>query len=219
MRDPNRRIGLTLENVGLDYPVYQASSRSIRKIALRSGVGGRISVGADSAVPVVQALRNINVNLKPGDRLGLIGRNGAGKSTLLRVLAGIYHPTIGTVQCHGSRVPLTDIQVGYEEEATGREMILIRGLLLGLTRAEIKAKAAEIAEFTELGEFLDLPMRTYSSGMALRLLFSIATSIDADILLMDEWISAGDQAFIKKADQRLQTIVDRAHILVIASHS
>jgi lipopolysaccharide transport system ATP-binding protein len=219
MREPGRRIGLELENVGLDYPVYQARSRSIRRFALHTGVGGRMSYGSASAVPVVQALRDINIDLKPGDRLGLIGRNGAGKTTLLRVLAGIYSPTTGLVRCQGSRMPLTDIHVGYEEEATGREMILIRGLLMGLTRAEIKAKAEEIAEFSELGDFLDLPLRTYSGGMALRLLFSIATSIEADILLMDEWISTGDQAFVKKADLRLHSMIDRAHILVIASHS
>jgi lipopolysaccharide transport system ATP-binding protein len=219
MRSTSSTIGMTLENVNLDYPVYQTSSRSIRRIALRTGVGGRISVSSASAVPVVQALHNINLVLKPGDRLGIVGHNGSGKSTLLRVLAGIYHPTAGSVRYQGKRMPLTDIQVGYEDEATGREMILMRGLLMGLKRAEIQARAAEIAEFSGLGDFLDFPMRTYSSGMTLRLLFSIATSIPADILLMDEWIAAGDQAFMKKADERLQSIVDRAHILVVASHS
>jgi ABC-2 type transport system ATP-binding protein len=209
---------LTLENVSLDFPVYQSSSRSIRKIGLRTGVGGRISIGS-SAVPVVQALRDVNLDLKPGDRLGIVGHNGAGKTTLLRVLAGIYHPLVGSVHCEGKRMPLTDIQVGYDDEATGYEMILLRGLLMGLTRAEIEARVAEIAQFSELGEFLDLPIRTYSSGMILRLFFSIATSIHADILLMDEWIAAGDEAFLKKANERLQSVVDRAHILVIASHS
>jgi ABC-type polysaccharide/polyol phosphate transport system ATPase subunit len=222
MRRPTKgraqMIRLTLEAVSLDFPVYQSSSRSIRKFALRTGVGGRISIGP-SAVPVVQALRDINLDLKPGDRLGLVGHNGAGKTTLLRVLAGIYHPLVGTVRCQGKRMPLTDIQVGYDDEATGYEMILLRGLLMGLTRAEIEARVAEIAEFSELGDFLELPIRTYSSGMILRLFFSIATSIQADILLMDEWIAAGDEAFIKKANERLQSVVDRARILVIASHS
>jgi ABC-2 type transport system ATP-binding protein/lipopolysaccharide transport system ATP-binding protein len=181
-------------------------------------VGGRISSGSSASVTVVQALRDINLDLRPGDRLGLVGHNGAGKTTLLRVLAGIYHPTAGTVRCEGLRMPLTDIQVGQDDEATGYEMILIRGLLMGLKHSEIEAKVEEIAEFSELGDFLDLPIRTYSSGMALRLFFSIATSITADIILMDEWFAAGDEAFVKKASARLQTLVDQAHIIVIASH-
>ena len=213
-------VRLTLDNVGLDYPIYHSSARSIRKhLALTSRVGGRISSGPSASITVVQALRDINLDLRSGDRLGLVGHNGAGKTMLLRVLAGIYHPTAGTVHCEGLRMPLTDIQVGQDDEATGYEMILMRGLLMGLKRSEIEAKVEEIAEFSELGKFLELPIRTYSSGMALRLFFSIATSITADIILMDEWIAAGDEAFIKKASARLQMLVDRAHIIVIASHS
>jgi ABC-2 type transport system ATP-binding protein/lipopolysaccharide transport system ATP-binding protein len=116
-------------------------------------------------------------------------------------------------------MPLTDISVGQDDEATGYEMILMRGLMLGLRRSEIEAKVDEIAEFSELGDFLNLPMRTYSAGMALRLFFSIATSITADIILMDEWIATGDEAFIKKADAKLQALLDQAHIVVIASHN
>ena len=213
-------VELTLENVGIDYPIYHSSSRSIRKhLAHNARVGGRISSGAASSVTVVEALRDVTLDLQPGDRLGLVGHNGAGKTTLLRVLAGIYHPTIGRITCVGKRMPLTDISVGHDDEATGYEMIQLRGLLLGLTQSEIKAKVDEIAEFSELGDFLHLPMRTYSSGMALRLFFSIATSIKADIILMDEWIAAGDEAFMKKANARLQALVDQAHIIVIASHS
>jgi len=213
-------VQLALENVGIDYPIYHSSARSIRKhLALNASVGGRISSDSASSVTVVEALRDITLNLQPGDRLGLVGHNGAGKTTLLRVLAGIYHPTIGKITCVGKRMPLTDISVGHDDEATGYEMILLRGLLLGLKRSEIEAKVNEIAEFSELGDFLHLPIRTYSSGMALRLFFSIATSISADIILMDEWIAAGDEAFMKKANARLQALVDHAHIIVIASHS
>lgn len=212
-------VRLTLKNVGLDYPIYHSSSRSIRKhLAVNHRVGGRISSG-QSSITVVQALRDISLSLSSGDRLGLVGHNGAGKTTLLRVLAGIYHPTFGTVTCVGKRMPLTDISVGHDDEATGYEMILLRGLLLGLSRPQIEARIDEIAEFSELGEFLHLPIRTYSTGMALRLFFSIATSITADIILMDEWIAAGDEGFMKKANARLQALVDQAHIIVIASHS
>lgn len=213
-------VRLILENVAIDYPVYHSSSRSIRKhLAMNARVGGHIYPGASSSVTVVQALRDINLDVRPGDRLGLVGHNGAGKTTLLRVLAGIYQPTAGRITCVGKRMPLTDITVGHDDEATGYEMIQLRGLLLGLKRSEIAKKVGEIAEFSELGEFLRLPIRTYSSGMALRLFFSIATSISADIILMDEWIAAGDEAFIRKANARLQALVDQAHIIVIASHS
>lgn len=213
-------VGIVLDDVCIDYPIYYSSTRSIRKqLALATKVGGVISSSAASSVTMIQALRNIKLELKSGDRLGLVGHNGAGKSTLLRVLAGIYQPTAGTVRCTGRRISLTDIQVGQEDEATGYEMILLRGILMGLSRAETLDKVAEIAEFSELGDFLYLPIRTYSSGMALRLFFSIATSIKADILLMDEWIAAGDEAFMKKANQRLNELVDQAHIIVIASHN
>ena len=211
---------LTLESVDLDYPIYHSSSRSIRKrFGIKTLVGGNIASESTNSVTVVQALRDINLDLRSGDRLALIGHNGAGKSTLLRVMAGIYQPTAGSITCEGGRISLTDIQVGQDDEATGYEMILIRGLLMGLSRSEMQAKIEEIADFSELGEFLNFPIRTYSSGMALRLYFSIATSIVADIILMDEWIAAGDEAFVKKADARLNSLVDKARIIVIASHS
>ena len=183
---------MSVENVGIDYPIYHPSSRSIRKHLKMGGrVGGEILSGASSSVTLVQALRGITFELNPGDRLAIVGHNGAGKTTLLRVLAGIYYPTMGSIECVGRRMPLTDIGVGQDDEATGYEMIFIRGLMLGLKTAEIEAKIDEIAEFSELGEFLHLPIRTYSSGMTVRLFFSIAKSIAADIILMDEWLAAG----------------------------
>ncbi len=171
------------------------------------------------SITVIKALCDINIALKPGDRLGIVGHNGAGKSTLLRVLAGIYQPTAGRIHCEGQRWSLTDIQVGQDDEATGYETILLRGLLMGQTRRQTEEKAEEIAEFSELGDYLHMPIRTYSSGMTLRLFFSIATSTSADILLMDEWIAAGDEAFVKKANDRLNKLIDQAHIVAIASHS
>jgi ABC-type polysaccharide/polyol phosphate transport system ATPase subunit len=212
-------VGIALEKVCLNYPIYSSSTRSIRKqLALHRRVGGLISSASSPSVTIIQALRDINFELRPGDRLALVGHNGAGKSSLLRVLAGIYEPTMGTMRCDGRKMSLMDIQVGQDDEATGYEMILLRGLLMGLSRAEMRVKAEEIAEFSELGEFLYLPIRTYSTGMALRLFFSIATSISADILLMDEWIAAGDEAFVKKANDRLHALLDQAHIIVVASH-
>jgi len=211
-------VSLVLEDVDVDFPIYQSSARSLKQIALQTAVGGRIRRAGQSGRTLVQALRGIGLALRPGDRLALIGHNGSGKTTLLRVMAGIYHPTRGHVRVVGHRAALCDIQVGQDDEATGYESILLRGLMMGRSRSEIDERAKDIANFSGLGEYLHLPIRTYSSGMVLRLYFSIATSVSTDILLMDEWIASGDAEFAEKANHRLQSLIDRAHILVIASH-
>ncbi len=154
-----------------------------------------------------------------GDRIGLIGHNGAGKSTLLRVMAGIYSPTVGNVSCDGKIVPLLDISLGMDDNSTGRQNIRLRGLLLGMNDSEIQAKQEEIAEFCELGDYLDLPLRTYSSGMRVRLAFAVSTAVDADILLLDEVMGVGDASFMNKAKARLQDLHHRAEIVVLAMHS
>jgi ABC-type polysaccharide/polyol phosphate transport system ATPase subunit len=210
---------LTLEGVGVEFPLYQTRARSLKRMALRTLVGGTIGAAGDSGCTVVQALRDVSLDLRPGDRVALMGHNGAGKTTLLRVLAGIYQPTSGAIYGAGRRAPLFDLQVGVDEEATGYECIQLRGLMLGIDRAVIQRRAAEIAAFSELGDYLNLPVRTYSSGMLMRLFFSIATSVEADIVLMDEWIGVGDEHFVEKANKRLHALIDRAHILVVASHN
>ena len=166
----------------------------------------------------MQALDEISFSLKQGDRLGLVGHNGAGKTTLIRVLAGIYEPTRGSLRVVGRNVPMFDIGLGMDEEASGYENIRTRGLILGLSPEEIEERVPEIAEFAELGDYLELPIRTYSSGMLLRLVFSIAASIHGDIILMDEWIAVGDAQFRKKTHDRLQQITQRSGIVVLASH-
>jgi ABC-type polysaccharide/polyol phosphate transport system ATPase subunit len=210
---------IRLTDVGVDFVLYQGSARSLKKAAFRTTVGGLIGSRTNDERTVVRALSHISLTVNDGDRLALIGHNGAGKSTLLRVIAGIYRPTSGEIAVQGRRVPLFDISLGADEEGTGRENILVRGLLMGLTRTEIEERIDEIIEFSELGEFLDLPTKTYSSGMMLRLLFSIATSLDSEILLMDEWIAAGDEKFILRANQRLLDLVERSSILIFASHN
>jgi ABC-type polysaccharide/polyol phosphate transport system ATPase subunit len=210
---------LTLDRVGVEFPIYQTSARSLKRTALRTLVGGVIGQTGDTGCTVIQALQDVSLDLRPGDRVALMGHNGAGKTTLLRVLAGIYRPTAGTIHGTGRRAPLFDLQVGLDDEATGYECIQLRGLMLGVAPAALQRKAAEIAAFCELGDYLDLPIRTYSSGMLMRLFFSIATSVEADILLMDEWIGVGDERFVGKANERLHALIDRAHILVIASHN
>ena len=163
-------------------------------------------------------MNGIDLDIRAGDRVAIVGANGAGKTTLLRVLAGIYHPTAGSIDVLGRCLSLFDLSAGFDEEATGYENIMRRGLVIGARRTEIDARRAEIAEFTELGDRLDLPLRTYSSGMMLRLIFAVATAVEGEIVLLDEWIGVGDQQFRKKARQRLDEIVARAGILVLASH-
>jgi ABC-2 type transport system ATP-binding protein len=206
-------------NVGIEFPVPTPSARSFRHLAIRtaSRVGGEVSK-SEGAFRFVRALDDVSFALKQGDRLGLVGHNGAGKTTLIRVLAGIYEPTKGSLRMVGRNVPMFDIGLGMDEEASGYENIRIRGLILGLTPEEIEARVPEIAEFAELGDYLELPIRTYSSGMLLRLVFSIAASVHGDIILMDEWIAVGDAHFRKKTHDRLQEITAHSGIVVLASH-
>lgn len=167
----------------------------------------------------VTALNNISLDLKDGDRLGVMGPNGSGKSTLLRTLAGIYLPTSGSIEVKGSIASLIDISLGMDMEATGYENIRMRGIMMGMKLKQIKLIEEEIADFTELGQFLEMPIRTYSTGMHMRLGFAVSTAIPADIILMDEWLSVGDSDFISKAQKRLDNFIKRSSILVVASHS
>lgn len=208
---------IDLRQVNLDYPLVGMGSRSLKSRLLGTATGGLVSSG--DAIPVVKALRDITLSLGKGDRLGLVGHNGAGKSTLLKVLAGIYQPTSGSIDTRGRIVSTLNISLGMEPEATGFENIVIRGLLLGMKRSEINQKIDEIAQFTELGDYLDMPVRIYSSGMATRLAFATVTAMDSDILLMDEVIGTGDASFMDKAEQRLNEFLNRSKIIVLASHS
>lgn len=151
--------------------------------------------------------------------MGLVGHNGSGKTTLLRALSGVYAPTSGRLDVLGRVVSLLDISLGMDPDATGYENIMMRGIMMGLTPKQIKSRMDEIAYFTDLGEYLNMPIRSYSSGMQLRLAFTVSTSVEADIILMDEWLSVGDAAFQQKAAERLNHLVGNAPILVLASHS
>lgn len=208
---------IVFENVSVDFPIYNAKNRSLKNTVLQAATGGTLSFGAEGTV--IRSLDNVSFSLSEGDRVGLVGHNGAGKSTLLRALAKVYEPTSGSVEILGSIGSLVDISLGIDQEATGRENIFIRGALLGLRRKEIESKFSEILQFSELGSFIDMPVRTYSSGMHLRLAFAVATIIRPEILLMDEWLSVGDAAFNNKAESRLLELVRASRILVIASHS
>lgn len=208
---------IRVENLYLDYPLVGVSNHSLKNRILGAATGGLISSGA--GVSIVNALHDISFSLAEGDRLGLVGHNGAGKSTLLKTLAGIYEPTAGSVVTQGKIVSTLNLSLGMEAEATGIENIIIRGLMLGMKRSEIEEKMEDIAAFTELGEYLHMPVRIYSSGMATRLAFGTVTAMSSDILLMDEVIGTGDVTFIEKAERRLNEFINRSKIIVLASHS
>lgn len=180
--------------------------------------GGKIGL-SDSGKTTVRSLDDISLEINPQERVGLLGHNGAGKSTLLRVLGGVYAPTSGTAEVKGKVGSLIDISLGIDGEATGIENIFLRGALLGIPREKIEENLEDIISFSELGEFVKLPVRTYSTGMHMRLAFSVSTMISPDILLMDEWLSVGDEGFQKKAERKLMDLIDRTNILIIASHS
>ena len=201
----------------VDFPIFDAKTRSLKKSVL-GAAGGVIGANASNVV-VVEALKNINLHLEHGDRIGLVGHNGAGKSTLLRLLSGIYEPTRGACRVHGRVAPVFDLGVGMDPEISGYENIIIRGLFLGQSRKQMRAKIDEIAEFSELGDYLNMPLRTYSTGMRVRLAMGVVTSIDPEILLLDEGIGAVDAEFMKKARVKLADLVSRSGILVFASHS
>jgi ABC-type polysaccharide/polyol phosphate transport system ATPase subunit len=211
-------VTLKLNNACVEFPIYNITSRSLKNRLISVSTGGYLHVGHDEVI-TVRALHDISLSLKPGDRLGLIGHNGAGKTTLLRLMAGVYEPTSGTVETQGNISSLFDITLGIDFEASGYDNIMLRGLLSGLSHHEIKRHREEIAEFSGLGEYLKMPAKTYSSGMLLRLSFSITTSFNPDILLMDEWLSVGDQEFMKQAERRLEQLFEDASIVVFASHA
>ena len=209
---------LSLQNVSVNFPVYSAFDLSLRSRILSTATGGRL--GSDNRNPlVIQALANIDLTLHTGERLALVGHNGAGKSTLLRVMAGIYEPYSGSVKRRGRIAPLFDTSLGMDPESTGYENIKLRGLFLGLTLKQVRERQDEIADFSGLGDYLNLPIRTYSSGMQTRLAFSISASIEPEILLMDEGIATGDAEFMEKANKKMEELVTKAGILVLASHS
>ena len=208
---------IVFDHVCVDFPIYNAKNRSLKNTVMQAATGGKVSFGAEGTI--IRSLDDVSFTLKDGDRVGLVGHNGAGKSTLLRALSRVYEPTSGYAQIEGDIGSLVDISLGIDAEATGRENIFIRGALLGLRRKEIENRFDEIVAFSELGSFVDMPVRTYSSGMHLRLAFAVATIIRPEILLMDEWLSVGDASFNAKAESRLTELVQSSRILVIASHS
>jgi len=207
---------ISVQDVSVDFPIYGAQSRSFKKALFRAATGGMIARDHDRIV--VRALDGVSFELRDGDRIGLVGHNGSGKSTLLRVLSGAYEPVRGTVNVEGRIASMLNISLGMDNEATGYENIFLRGIVMGFRPREIEPLVDEIVAFSELGDYIHMPMRTYSSGMAMRLAFAVSTCVSAEILLMDEWLSVGDAEFSEKAKDRLNNVVGQAKILVLASH-
>lgn len=205
-------------NVRADFPIYNSSSRSLKKAVLNIATGGKI-VSSDRSHVVIRAIDNISFKVAEGERVGLVGPNGAGKSTLLRLLAGVYKPTAGNIEVQGSVKSLIDIGLGIDNEATGRQNIFLRAALMDIPRSTIESNIDEIIEFSDLGQYIDMPVRTYSSGMHLRLAFSVTTFMSSDVLLMDEWLSVGDAGFRKRAEAKMNNLIEQSKILVVASHS
>jgi ABC-2 type transport system ATP-binding protein len=214
--ESKRHVGITTKDACVDFPIFDAKSRSLKKTVMGL-VGGNIA--STSKVPIIEALHDVTLNLEHGARVALVGHNGAGKTTLLRLLSGIYEPTRGAAEIRGRVAPIFDLGVGMDPEISGLENIMIRGLFLGMTRRQMEERVDDIAEFTELGDFLRMPLRTYSTGMRVRLALGVVTSIDPEILLLDEGIGAVDAAFLAKSKKRLADLVERSGLLVFASHS
>lgn len=208
---------IILDRVSLDFPIFSARSTSIRHQLIRIGTGGLI--GVDGGHRVVTALQDISLNLSDGARVGLIGHNGSGKSTLMRLIGGIYFPTRGSATVKGRVSTIFELGVGADPDLPGLENIFRIGVMMGLSHSKIRDLVPDIVAFTELGEFLDLPVRTYSAGMAMRLYFALALFSDPEILLIDEIFGAGDAAFQQRALARLEQQIFDSHIFVFATHS
>lgn len=208
---------IVAKGISVEFPIYENSHRSLKKTVLNLSTGGKIGQDAGRH-SIVTAIDNLTFSFEEGARVGLLGHNGSGKTTLLRVLSGVYAPVKGEFKLQGRVASLLDVSMGLDSDATGFENIYLRGILDGLKPSIIRSKIDEIADFTDLGDYLNLPVRTYSSGMMLRLAFAISTSVEADIIIMDEWLSVGDAEFSVKAASRLDSLVNNASILVLASH-
>jgi ABC-type polysaccharide/polyol phosphate transport system ATPase subunit len=208
---------ISIKDLSVEFRVYGAHGRSLKRRIFSQMSGGEVSAGEGDSI-TVKALNHIDLEFNHGDRVGLIGHNGSGKSTLLRVIAGIYKPTTGSIRTTGTVGALLDPAAGMDVEATGIENIYLSGYMLGMTKAELDERLDDISEFTGLGNFIYLPVKTYSAGMYARLAFAISTSINPDILIIDEGIGAGDDAFMQKARRRTEEMLTTSGIFVIATH-
>lgn len=205
-----------IENVSLTYPVYGTNARSFKSTILNVATGGRLDKGNSNVI--VEALKDVSFKLEKGDRLALLGHNGAGKSTLLKVLANIYEPTKGFVKVSGRTNCLFDIMMGMDYELNGYENIMLRGLIIGLSKEEVRKIIPQVEAFAELGDFMKMPIKSYSSGMKVRLAFGLITHVFSEILLIDEIVNVGDAKFVEKATAQMYKLIDQAEFVVLSTH-
>ena len=206
-----------LTGVTLDYQIYSVRAQSLRTAVFNMAIGGKLYRG-QSDITVVRALENVSFSLEDGDRIGLVGHNGSGKTSLLKVVAGVYEPAKGRVERKGSITSMIAHGSGLDVESTGLQNIRKIGQMRMIPDRVINARMDAIVEFSGLGDFVRLPVKTYSAGMMARLMFSCATEFEADILVLDEWLSAGDSAFMQQASARMKAFVDKARIVVLGTH-
>lgn len=209
---------IAISDLTVEFAIFGSSARSLKNKIMAQATGGLVTAGAHDIINV-RAIDRLNLQINDGDRIGLIGHNGSGKTTLLRVLAGIYKPISGSARIEGSVGTLLDASAGTDPEATGLDNIYLRGAILGLRKKHVAGLVDDIAKFSELGDFLHLPVKTYSAGMKARLTFAISTATQHDILLIDEGIGVGDASFQEKAHRRIEDHFSRTSIIILASHS
>jgi lipopolysaccharide transport system ATP-binding protein len=209
---------INLENVSVNFPIFNANTYSLKNRIIKS-VMGKITLNNQHEVVQIDALKNINIKIKSGERIGVIGGNGSGKSTFLRLCSRIYEPSTGTININGNVSSLINVNIGIDPESTGRENIKLRLVMLGFNNNQINELFNEIIQFSELNQFIDLPFYTYSTGMQLRLAFATSVFIKPEILIMDEWLATGDKDFQEKAEKKLNSIIENSKILILASHS
>lgn len=207
---------LEIEDVSLTYPIYGANARSFKATLINLATGGRLDKNNGSMV--VEALHDVSFKLERGDKLAILGHNGAGKSTLLKVLARIYEPTKGRLNVKGRTNCLFDIMMGMDHELNGYENIFLRGMILGLSKADIRKIIPRVEEFAEIGDFMKMPIKSYSAGMKVRLAFGIITHIYSEILLIDEIVNVGDSKFIEKAKAQMKDLIYQSEFMVLSTH-
>lgn len=205
---------ISLSSVNLHYATANSVNRSLKSLLTHAFNREKVT----SNIRDIHALKNISVEIGAGERVGLLGHNGAGKTTFLKAVAGLYPLSSGSLQVQGEVRSLFDLSLGFEPDATGRQNILYRGLLLGLSPAYMRQLESDIVEFAGLGDFIDYPVKTYSAGMQVRLAFAISTSVGGELLLLDEVLGAGDANFMLKAAKRIDELINQADILILASH-
>lgn len=209
-------VRVSLENINLSFPIVGKINFSIRKYAVEKIVGGNLTKEND--IIKIHALKNISFEAQEGDRIGFFGHNGSGKTTLLRLILGVFEPDSGNISIAGNLASMLSLNLGVDASFTGLEIIKLKSKLLKLNKLEEEKLINDVIEFSQLGDYIYLPLSTYSSGMNMRLNFAIATHKSTDIIILDEWLSAGDISFQPRAQNRMKNIIKDAGILFLASH-